>query len=130
MHAATGAIIGYSLARWMFVRQSQARIWKGWAVTVVLHGSFNFLWLYAGVHGYTGGSSWLISEGFPILAIFILVVLGGWILGTIRRLRSQQLIAAAAGEPITEPPRPYYLQQLQERTADKAGDSGNRLNKD
>ncbi|MFC2078962.1 PrsW family intramembrane metalloprotease [Candidatus Bipolaricaulota bacterium] len=128
LHAATGAIIGYSMAHWMFVRHSTSRVWKGWGIAAVSHGLYNIFCLYPGIYEYNGGSSRLIIEGFPILAIAVVVALGVWVLRTTRRLRNKQLIEHACGEPTRERAEPTYFQMLRARRLE-ARDADNRARK-
>ena len=122
LHVITGGVMGYALAQRMFVRDSRWTIAKGWALGVATHSIFNLLWLTAGLYRANHGTSWIILNGFPIIAIGLVVILGGWITRKLRQTRLAQLLQVASHAPIESVTEPTFLQRLKE-AADRSDES-------
>ena len=120
MHAATGALMGYALAHRMFVRNSPWTIGKAWSLSVLAHSIFNLLWISAGMYRSVDGTSWLILNGLPIIALGIAILLGGWIFRRLDQLRSIQLLQIASNAPVESATDATFLQRL--KAADRSDD--------
>ena len=118
MHAATGAIMGYALAHRMFVRNSPWTIGKGWGLGVLAHSLFNVLWISSGLYRHNAGSSWMIGNGLPIIAIGTALLLGGWVVRRLEQLRSAQLLQIASNASIESATDRSYLERL--KAADRS----------
>ncbi len=136
-HAALGAIIGYSIARRMFVPESRARTWKGWAVAVLIHGLYDAFWMFPDYAAYAGTPSPLWTELGPILAIAVDVGLFVWAIRAFRRERAAQDLAADGGRSASteafrsrverlheHDPSSEAAQHVPPEVADAAGRSG------
>ena len=117
LHVATGAIMGLALAHQMFVRGSSWTMGKGWLFGVLAHSIFNLSWISAGMHRSLDGTSWFILYGLPGIACGLSIFLSVWMLRTLDRLHSEQLLRVATNTHHEAAVDPTYLQRL--RDADR-----------
>jgi hypothetical protein len=66
------------------------------------------------------GTSWLILNGLPIIALGIAILLGGWIFRRLDQLRSIQLLQIASNAPVESATDATFLQRL--KAADRSDD--------
>lgn len=113
-HAAMGAIIGYSIARRMFVPGSRARTWMGWAVAVLIHGMYDAFWMFPDYAAAAGTPSPLWNELGPILAVVVDIGLIVWAIHAFRRERRAQDLAADGGRATSTNPFRSRVERLHE----------------
>jgi RsiW-degrading membrane proteinase PrsW (M82 family) len=111
-HAALGAIIGYSVSRRMFIPESRAKTWRGWAAAVLLHGLYDAFWMFPDYAAAMGTASLFWSELGPILAVAVNVGLIVWAIRAFRRERARQDLAAAGGSSTVFEAPPLRVEQL------------------
>jgi len=114
-HAILGAMIGYSISSAMFEPESRSRTWKGLVAAILCHGSYNMFLMQASYLGNTSANSILVNL-FYALAFAIVIGEIIWFRRTVRRLRSAQLLADAAGRSTEFSSQPSYLERLREQT--------------
>jgi len=97
MHAAEGAILGYSVARSRLLFRRGA-IWTGLAIAVFIHGAYDFGPM---VLARLGADEQALAEmgvqafGFLVLMIVVVIVTLGGVYRLVWRLRAQQVYSSA-----------------------------------
>ncbi len=112
LHVTTGALIGFRLAQQMFFPNSRWTLRKALLFSVIVHGSFNLLWLYPGLYRQSGGSSWLVSYGLPVAGTCLAVSICLWASIRLRQHHEHELIQAMTQTAANLQTNESYLQKL------------------
>jgi RsiW-degrading membrane proteinase PrsW (M82 family) len=99
MHAATGAILGYGVARSRFGARSHRTVYAGLSAAILVHGLYDFALIATALVTERGTAPNPGEILFPVAACAVLVAAVGWSLGTARRLRREQLASLPTAKP-------------------------------
>jgi len=107
IHAATGAMIGYAVARARFGPAKRFTVWKGFLAAVLVHGLYDYGLIAMELYADSAVlSDEAIGDQIYVCFLLVLVILIGsvvWTIRTTRRLRSRQLIAEQMREDSSNP---------------------------
>lgn len=102
MHAATGAILGYAVARARFTTGRRRTIVGGVAAAIAVHGVYDFaliaMVLVAAQSAERGTAPSAGVYLFPLVALGVLLGAVAWLIRTSRRLRREQLASVSKAE--------------------------------
>lgn len=102
MNAATGAILGYSVAVSRLAPARRGSAWKGLTAAILLHGIYDFSLIAASLVAEleAAPSAWRIL--FSAAACAALVGTMGWVIHTARRLRRERGASRLVSTPPSE----------------------------
>ena len=102
MNAATGAILGYSVAISRLAPEGRRFAWKGLTAAILLHGIYDFSLLGSALVAEVGTAPNASRILFPAAACAVLVGTVGWVIRTAQRLRGEEDAARLVSEPPSE----------------------------
>lgn len=102
MNAATGAILGYSVALSRLAPEGHGSLWKGLTAAVLLHGVYDFSLIAAALVDELDTAPGAARVLFPAAACVALVGTVGWVIHTARRLHREEDETRLASRPLSE----------------------------
>ncbi|MDD5265230.1 MAG: PrsW family glutamic-type intramembrane protease, partial [Candidatus Bipolaricaulis sp.] len=99
MNAATGAILGYSVALSRLAPEDRRSAWKGLTAAIVLHGIYDFSLLGSALVAEVDTAPGASRILFPAAACAVLVGTVGWVIHAARRLRGEEDVVRLVSEP-------------------------------